>query len=92
MNLKDRFTEFFNFDKKKPQSASVTKYITLEQQLQRVRADAEKFKIALQAAESTMYPIGFYCARSINKLYSMLKLRLVCFRENQRYFHRNSMY
>jgi len=59
MNLKDRFTEFFNFDKKKPQSASVTKYITLEQQLQRVRADAEKFKIALQAAESTMYPNRF---------------------------------
>ena len=59
MVLKDFLPDFLNFDKKKPKAASVTKYIEIPQQLQRVRADAQKFQIALQAAESPMYPNRF---------------------------------
>lgn len=56
MAWKDYLPDFFNFDKTKPKAASVTKYIEIPQQLQRVRADAQKFQIALQAAESPLYP------------------------------------
>lgn len=51
--------DFINFSKKKPDAAVVTKYIQLEQQLQRVRSDAQKFQIAVQAAESPLYPNRF---------------------------------
>lgn len=56
MAWKDYLPSFINFDKTKPKAASVTKYIEIPQQLQRVRADAQKFQIALQAAESPLYP------------------------------------
>jgi phage gp29-like protein len=50
---------FQNFDKPQPQKASVIKTIPFEQQLQRVRQDAKKYKIALTAAESPYYPNRF---------------------------------
>ena len=56
MAWKDYLPSFINFDKTKPKAASVTKYIEIPQQLRRVRADAQKFQIALQAAESPLYP------------------------------------
>lgn len=50
---------FSNFDKPKPPSQSISKQITFEQQLQRVRQDAKTFKIAVQSAESVTYPNRF---------------------------------
>lgn len=50
---------FSNFDKPKPQTQSISKQITFEQQLQRVRQDAQTFKIAVQSAESIVYPNRF---------------------------------
>lgn len=50
---------FFNFDKKQPQSANIQRTIDFEQQLQRVRQDAQKFNIAVEAAESPKYPNRF---------------------------------
>jgi phage gp29-like protein len=59
MALKDYLPSFINFDKPQPKSANARATITFEQQLQRVRQDATKFKIAVQAAESPMYPNRF---------------------------------
>ena len=60
MGFLDRFNAaskaFYNFDKPQPQKANVEKTITFQQQLQRVRMDATKYKNALAAAESPMYP------------------------------------
>jgi hypothetical protein len=51
--------QFSNFDKPKPKSQSISRQITFEQQLQRVRQDATKFKIAVESAESVVYPNRF---------------------------------
>ena len=48
-----------NFDKPQPPRANVRNTITFEQQLQRVRQDAQKFNIAVEAAESPRYPNRF---------------------------------
>lgn len=48
-----------NFDKPQPPRANVQRTIHFEQQLQRVRQDAQKFNIAVNAAESPMYPNRF---------------------------------
>lgn len=50
---------FQNFDKPQPKKANVRDTINFEQQLQRVRQDANKYKIALTAAESPKYPNRF---------------------------------
>lgn len=59
MTLRDRAIQFFNFNKPQPKTQSVINTIAFEQQLQRVRQDATKFKIAVQSAESPMYPNRF---------------------------------
>jgi len=51
--------DFTNLSKAQPAKANIQKVIHFEQQLQRVRQDAQKFNIALQAAESPMYPNRF---------------------------------
>lgn len=68
MNFQDKILDFLNLDKKRPKQAVVTKYIELEQQLQRVRADAQRFQIALQAAESPMYPNRFLLCQVYQQL------------------------
>lgn len=50
---------FFNFDKKQPPSANIQRTIDFEQQLQRVRQDAQKFNIAVESAESPKFPNRF---------------------------------
>lgn len=47
---------FSNLDKRQPKDANVRKTINWEQQIVRVRQDADKFKIAVQTAESIYYP------------------------------------
>jgi len=59
MQIKDFIPSFFNFDKPQPKSQSAISAIKFEQQLQRVRQDATKFKMAVTSAESTMYPNRF---------------------------------
>lgn len=68
MNFQDKILDFLNLDKKRPKQAVVTKYIELEQQLQRVRADAQRFQIAVQAAESPMYPNRFLICQVYQQL------------------------
>lgn len=59
MEFKDFIPSFLNFNKPQPKSANARATITFEQQLQRVRQDANKFKIAVSAAESPLYPNRF---------------------------------
>lgn len=59
MTIRDRAIQFFNFNKPQPKTQNVISTIAFEQQLQRVRQDASKFKVAVQAAESVMYPNRF---------------------------------
>lgn len=59
MAFKDYLPSFLNFDKPQPKSANAKSTITFEQQLQRVRQDAESYSMAVQAAESPMYPNRF---------------------------------
>lgn len=59
MTFKDRVVDFLNFNKPQPKTQSAIKTIAFEQQLQRVRQDASKFRIAIQAAESPLYPNRF---------------------------------
>lgn len=59
MQIKDFIPSFLNFDKPQPKSQSAISTIRFEQQLQRVRQDASKFKIAVTSAESPMYPNRF---------------------------------
>lgn len=59
MAFQDKVLDFLNLSKKTPEKAQVQKYISFEQQLQRVRADAQKFQIGLQAAESPLFPNRF---------------------------------
>jgi hypothetical protein len=59
MNFKDLIPSFLNFDKPQPKSANALAQIKLEQQLQRVRQDAQKLKLALASAESPLYPNRF---------------------------------
>ena len=56
MGFKDLIPAFFNFNKPQPKSANVLRHIPLVQQLQRVRQDASKYKIAVQTAESVQFP------------------------------------
>lgn len=57
-----------NFNKPQPQKANILKTIDFEQQLQRVRQDAQKFNIALQAAESPMYPNRFLLMQTYQQI------------------------
>lgn len=60
--------DFLNFNKPQPEKANIRKTITFEQQLQRVRQDATKFNIALQAAESPMYPNRFLLMQTYQQI------------------------
>ena len=60
--------EFSNLSKPQPAKANVQKTIHFEQQLQRVRQDAQKFNIALQAAESPMYPNRFLLMQTYQQI------------------------
>jgi Protein of unknown function (DUF935) len=59
---------FNNLSKPQPQKANVRDTISFEQQLQRVRQDANKFNVALQAAESTMYPNRFLLMQTYQQI------------------------
>ena len=59
---------FSNLSKPQPPSANVRKTIDFEQQLQRVRQDATKFNIALQAAESPMFPNRFLLTQTYQQI------------------------
>jgi hypothetical protein len=59
---------FNNLSKPQPRKANVRDTITFEQQLQRVRQDATKFNIALQAAESPMYPNRFLLTQTYQQI------------------------
>jgi hypothetical protein len=61
--------DIFNFNKPQPQKANIRKTIDFEQQLQRVRQDAQKFNIALQAAESPMYPNRFLLMQTYQQIW-----------------------
>lgn len=60
--------DIFNFNKPQPQKANIRKTIDFEQQLQRVRQDATKYNIALQAAESPMYPNRFLLMQTYQQI------------------------
>lgn len=60
--------DFLNFNKPQPEKANIRKTITFEQQLQRVRQDATKYNIALQAAESPMYPNRFLLMQNYQQI------------------------
>jgi hypothetical protein len=62
------YNEIFNFNKPQPQKANIRKTIDFEQQLQRVRQDATKYNIALQAAESPMYPNRFLLMQTYQQI------------------------
>jgi hypothetical protein len=62
------YNDIFNFNKPQPQKANIGKTIDFEQQLQRVRQDATKFNIALQAAESPMYPNRFLLMQTYQQI------------------------
>lgn len=55
----DRIPDFNNLSKPQPEKAAVIKTIAFEQQLQRQRISADLYNIALQAAESPLYPNRF---------------------------------
>ena len=63
MGIFDKITAaaqaFQNFDKQQPKKAIITNTIAYEQQLQRVKQDALKYKNALTSAESVKYPNRF---------------------------------
>lgn len=61
----DRFS---NFSRPQPPSANVKRHIDFEQQLQRVRQDAQKFNIALTAAESVQYPNRFLLMQTYQQI------------------------
>jgi len=60
--------QFNNLSKPQAKKANVQKYIDFEQQLQRVRQDATKFNIALQSAESPMYPNRFLLMQTYQQI------------------------
>jgi len=62
------YNDIFNFNKPQPQKANIRKTIDFEQQLQRVRQDATRFNIALQAAESPMYPNRFLLMQTYQQI------------------------
>jgi hypothetical protein len=62
------YNDIFNFNKPQPQKANIRKTIDFEQQLQRVRQDAQTFNIALQAAESPMYPNRFLLMQTYQQI------------------------
>ena len=59
---------FNNLSKPQPRKANVRDTITFEQQLQRVRQDATKFNVALQAAESPIYPNRFLLTQTYQQI------------------------
>ena len=61
--------KFLNFNKPQPKSANIRRTIDFEQQLQRVRQDAQKYNIALQAAESPMYPNRFLLMQTYQQIW-----------------------
>jgi hypothetical protein len=63
------YNDIFNFNKPQPTKANIRKTIDFEQQLQRVRQDAQKFNIALQAAESPMYPNRFLLMQTYQQIW-----------------------
>jgi len=60
--------DFTNLSKPQPRKANVQDTIHFEQQLQRVRQDAQKFNIALQAAESPMFPNRFLLMQTYQQI------------------------
>ena len=68
MAFKDYLPAFLNFDKPQQKRANAMATITFEQQLQRVRQDATKFKIAVQSAESPMYPDRFLLTQTYQQI------------------------
>jgi phage gp29-like protein len=62
------YNDIFNFNKPQPERANIRKTIDFEQQLQRVRQDATKFNIAVQAAESPMYPNRFLLMQTYQQI------------------------
>lgn len=68
MAFRDYLPAFLNFDKPQPKRANIQKTIDFEQQLQRVRQDAQKFKIAVTAAESPKYPNRFLLCQSYQQI------------------------
>ena len=59
---------FSNVSKPQPASANIKKTITFEQQLQRVRQDAQSFNVAVQAAESPLYPNRFLLCQTYQQI------------------------
>ena len=59
---------FNNLSKPQPKKANAKGTITFEQQLQRVRQDATKFNVALQSAESPMYPNRFLLTQTYQQI------------------------
>ena len=68
MEFKDFLPSFINFNKPQPKSASARGTIAFEQQLQRVRQDASKFKIAITSAESPLYPNRFLLTQTYQQI------------------------
>ncbi len=68
MAFKDYLPAFLNFDKPQPKRANAMATITFEQQLQRVRQDATSFKLAVQSAESPMYPNRFLLTQTYQQI------------------------
>lgn len=60
--------DFTNLSKPQPRKANVRDTISFEQQLQRVRQDAQKFNVALQAAESPMFPNRFLLMQTYQQI------------------------
>ena len=67
-NIAGRFG-FVNVSKPQPKKANTLSTIKLEQQLQRIRQDAQKFNIALQAAESPLYPNRFLLMQTYQQVW-----------------------
>lgn len=62
------YDKILNFNKPQPTSANIKRTIDFEQQLQRVRQDAQSFNIAVQAAESPMYPNRFLLMQTYQQI------------------------
>ena len=68
MEFKDFLPSFLNFNKPQPKTENARGTITFEEQLQRVRQDAAKFKIAVQSAESPLYPNRFLLTQTYQQI------------------------
>ena len=68
MDIKKYLPKFLNFDQKQPKGANLFNKIKLEQQLARVSQDAQKFKLAVSAAESVEYPNRYLLTQTYQQI------------------------